>query len=531
MKKIIFFLMFFTMFYGTAYAFDIDINKVSVSSKADNLINNLNTSYNIETDGFSSELINDENITKIVKEAVKVTFSSKTTDEKRKEFTKYMFYSSDDGSETLSGKIFVDIFLEKINDYKIDVEYIKDIRTVTFNDDDAMSFVYFDNALVDDDSKDIVLAFWLKKNNNEYGIYYPWITIDDELDSYYKSVTKDEENGEYIGGTYNKVSLSGNGEVAVNEGVLEKIYQDNKNSVVQITGMSNGGKESYGSGFFIREGVVATTWSLFLEMLNNSDFIYVNDCSGNTYDILGIVTAKVDYDIVILKINSNSGKGVEFGKASNLKLDDKLFMINSKNNNTFSINYGSFISLDNGKLKNLFLLNESDVGSALFNENGEVVGFAIGDKINSELSYGNSTDYLIKLQNILNNQGYSSISYTLLETFKQDYYINVESEKSYNKVPDEIWKNYGKIGDLGNKINLPLIKASYVDDIVSLRYRNDTDNLLDSMYLVSDFTDSLIKDGFEFTYSDEYKKIYKSNKYKIVIKESLNYLIIIIMEN
>ena len=82
-----------------------------------------------------------------------------------------------------------------------------------------------------------------------------------------------------------------------------------------------------------------------------------------------------------------------------------------------------------------------------------------------------------------------------------------------------------------SEITLPLIKASYVDGIVSLRYENNTSNLIDSIYLVSSFTENLINDGYEFTYSDNYKKIYKNNKYKIIIKSSLDYLIILIMEN
>ena len=295
--------------------------------------------------------------------------------------------------------------------------------------------------------------------------------------------------------------------------------------------MNDGGQNSYGSGFYLREGIIVTTWSLFLQMLTNSEYIYVNDAKGNTYDILGVVAAQIDYDVVVLKIDKNSGKGVSIGSSTKLELDDKLFMINSKNNNGFQISYGSFISLNNGKLSNLFLLSNSDVGGALFNEEGQVVGFNVGDKTNSELSYANSTDYLKELQDILNNQDYSKISYTLLETYKQDYYTEFEEEKKYNKIANEVWNDYRKIGNLGNEITLPLIKASYVDGIVSLRYENNTSNLIDSIYLVSSFTENLINDGYEFTYSDNYKKIYKNNEYKIIIKSSLDYLIILIMEN
>lgn len=344
-------------------------------------------------------------------------------------------------------------------------------------------------------------------------------------------MTHNEETGEVVGGTYRQVSFSGEEETPVSSEELTALYQKNKNKVVQITGMFDGGEKSYGSGFFLREGIVVTTWSLFLQILSESDYVYVNDVAGNTYDVLGVVAAQVDYDVVVLKINKNMGTGVTFGTAADLQLDDKLFMINSKNNSGFSIHYGSFLSMNQGRLHNMFLLNASDVGGALFTSAGNVVGIAVSSQLNSELSYANSTDYLKKLQTILNGQDYSRISYTLYETFKQNYYTDLNTEKQYNTIPKDVWDTYKEIGDIGTKITLPLVKASYVDNIVSLRYENSTSASIDSMYLISDFTDSLLQEGYQFTYSDSLKKIYKNKQYKIIIKNNLGYLIVLIMEN
>ena len=138
--------------------------------------------------------------------------------------------------------------------------------------------------------------------------------------------------------------------------------------------------------------------------------IYINDSNGNTYEVDGIVSADTKYDVVLLKLNREVGKKVTLGNGNEVYSSNKLFTISSKYNNGFSINYGTNISYDDGKMKNMFVLGSSDVGSALFNEYNEVVGFNIGDKLYSELSYANSTDYLKKIQTKLVNTKFDKIN-------------------------------------------------------------------------------------------------------------------------
>ena len=63
----------------------------------------------------------------------------------------------------------------------------------------------------------------------------------------------------------------------INDELLTKLYNDNIASSLQITGMNLGGDSVYGSAFVLRSGVVVTTWSLFIQFLSSSDFLYVND--------------------------------------------------------------------------------------------------------------------------------------------------------------------------------------------------------------------------------------------------------------
>ena len=79
-------------------------------------------------------------------------------------------------------------------------------------------------------------------------------------------------------------------------------------------------------------------------------------------------------------------------------------------------------------------------------------------------------------------------------------------------------------------ITLPLVKSSYKDGILSLRYKNSASESLSTMYLVNDYIEKLKENGYENTYDTLEKKIYKNNKYQVIIKENMSYLIILIVE-
>ena len=109
-----------------------------------------------------------------------------------------------------------------------------------------------------------------------------------------------------------------------------------------------GDKHIYGSGFYLREGIVVTTWSLFKQFLTDGDNIYVNDCNGNTYDVLGVVAADSTYDVVIFKINKETGKRVTLGDTTELYSSNNVFTIYSRYNSGFSIYFGTNLSVRNG---------------------------------------------------------------------------------------------------------------------------------------------------------------------------------------
>jgi S1-C subfamily serine protease len=528
MKKILFLTICLFISITHVQAFDIDMDKINIESKSEAAISKLENTYKIEANGFSNGIVQDENVTRLVKNLVYLAVSNKDITSREKEYDKYL-YLEGGGTSTLSTSTLTRIFFDDLSKYNLEMGYIKSIQAIPFNGEDVLAFVYLNDVKVNKNTREVIMVFWLKKGFNGYKLFYPWVTVGEDLKDYFNRLTKNENNGNTIGGSYNKLSLAQN-DVKVDEAELKNLFSNNKDSSVQITGMNGLGNNMYGSGFFIREGVIATTWSLFLEFLANSNYLYVNDSNGNVYYVSGVVAANSNYDVVLLRLNQETGKKVTFGNVNNLKTDDKLFMIDSKNNGGFSITYGSFISSENGRLRNLFALTNSDVGAALYNKNGEVVGFNVADLINSELSYANSTNYLVDMQKMLVEKKFMDIKFTPLDDFKELYYANYANEKEYNSIPKKVWNKYKEIGKIEEKIQLDVIKASYKDRIVSIRYRNQASESLDSIYLVSDYVEELKSEGFELLVNDKRKTILANNDYKIVIKDNDKYLIVLIME-
>lgn len=533
MKKVLFGLFIFILLIGNVYAFEstfyIDVDKIEITAKSDNLIKGLDKSYDIETPEFSNDVVENKEVENLTKKLIKISLANKSINSKQKDFSEYLYIDKNNGVNSLTSSLFIETYLKSLSEHKIEYDYIKVIRLVEF-EKGLLAFAYMPDANVDGLKKDFVITFWFVENEGEYQVHFAWFNFADELEDYFNSLGDDEKKGDIIGGSYKNISLSGKSQDTVNDELLTKLYNDNIASSYQITGMSLGGNSVYGSAFVIRSGVVLTTWSLFIQFLSSSDFLYVNDNSGNTYIIEGIVAADTDYDVILLKLGSEVGQEVKLGDSSTLNLDDKVFTINSKINSGFSINYGSYVSTENGKIKNLFAISSSDVGSALYNINGEVIGFNTADVVNSDLSYANSTNYLRDLQNILKNTSFEKIKAKSLDSFKEMYYQPLEKEKNYSNLKEQELDDFLELHNLKNTISLPLIKSSYKDGILSLRYKNNSENSLGTMYFINDYVTKLKENGYKKTYDELDKKIYKNKTYQVIIKERMSYLIILIVE-
>ncbi len=528
MKKILFvFLLLMITSPVMAEKFVVNVDKIDINYKSNSLIDKLDKEYKIDTKDFTKDKSDDKKAKEYTKKIINILFDE--DDELRRMHFLYEGYIvGNDGFGVLTSSTNLQAFYDQISEERFKINYIKYIN-VTKYDGGVVTTTYFPQVEVFGGKKDLILTLILRDVDGEFKLFAAYYnTGEDLLDNYNKTVEK-ENNGNVIGNASKGIAVSGSAN-ALSEETLSYMYNTRKNQVVSISGINSGSLGSYGSGFFIRKGVVVTTWSLFLKLLNSSDFIYVNDANGNAYKVEGVVAANVNYDLVLLKVVSEAGESVTFDDTMNMKTDDAVFMISSKINTGYSINTGSFVSLNSGVIKNQLVISESDIGSALFNKNGNVVGFNTGSIINSNISVANSTNYLLDLQQKLISKNFSDIKCTSISEFKDKYYYQFKEEEKYDNVDNKVWKKFKDIGDIENTINMDFVKRSYKNGILSIRYKNTIFGSLDTMFLTMGFEEKLVSDGYNLTYNNSAKRIYENDKYRVIIKEDLDYLIVLIME-
>lgn len=533
MKKVYFIFVSIILFIPIIYGkndFKIDTSKIEINAKGNNLIKDLDKSYKITTDGFvNTELVNKE-AKNYTKKIINIIYNSPNKELRASALHNEQLISSTNGFDTLSSLTFINMFIQSINEMEMQYDYVKLIRTIEFSEG-VITLSYFPKATINNTKEDFILVLYLKKDVNGYKLFMPWFTKGEDLEEYFNNLGKKEDSGEQVGGTYKSLSLDSNSDSkSIGTDLLNKIYKTNKDKNVSISALVDGSTNVYGSGFFINKGLVVTSWSLLLEMLNNSEFLYINDSNQNSYNIEGIVAADTDYDVVVLKLTDEVGEPVIFA-GKELETNENVFIIDSKNNNGFMINYGKNVTKYNGKYKNLLAINESDVGSALYNKDGKVVGFNTNNSLNSDVSIANSTTYIIKLQEILEEREFANIKSVSFSDFKDRYYHKYIDEEVVNDIPKNIWNKYKKIGKIESTIDLDLLKACYVNNMISLRYKNKANKSINTFYLSTNYENELIKEGYKLTYSNDLKRVYTKNKSNIIIKQYLDYLIVLMMEN
>ena len=142
------------------------------------------------------------------------------------------------------------------------------------------------------------------------------------------------------------------------------------------------------------------------------------------------------------------------------------------------------IIANDGYIQSAIPLLNTDEGSPLLDKNGKVVGINTAGQINTSVSLAVNSNVLKEVQNKFNNIDFEMIETISFNELKEKYYyIKYNDEVVANNISKRKWKEYSKIGNIEENIKLELVKASYKDGVVSLRYQNGISDFISSMQL------------------------------------------------
>lgn len=419
-----------------------------------------------------------------------------------------------------------DIRVTKSGDLVISTLTLPDVKMKEEDKDNSINYKTIKTNLI--------IYYYFLKIDGTYRLTYLYGETTDNVSKYFNELEDSETKttmaiatsyDSNLSSIYNFDKLN-----ALSENDINNIYNSNFKNVVYLRSYYNNKVVSNGNGVFINDGIILTTWSFLEKALINSQYLTIKDNTGTTYNLDGIVTANPETDVAVIKLKEKSGTCIQLGNKNDIKIEDPAITLSSKSGTGLTIQKGIVIA--NGDyIQTSIPLTETDEGSPLFDSKGNLIGVNTSKSINSSISMGINLDVIKEIQDKFNSIEFESIKTISFEDLKNEYYYTKYNEENVvNSISKSKWNKYKKIGNIEETIKLELVKASYKDGIVSLRYKNNISNYISSMQLSVSFKEQLIKDGYEEKMNSSSKCIYENKNYQIIIMDEFDYLIIVMVK-
>lgn len=570
-KKIILATLLLSFSSITVYAltnnFNFDTSKLSFASnsKKGNVVSNFNQNYNLTYSISNDNEKLEEEIKNLTKRTTYLLFgdfnskdeSSEDYYRRKKEWYDLRYnpeVPKDDSNafgldtnskeyldDIVSGMAIPQIF-SQATELGLQYSSYGDIR-VTINDNLVISSITLPNVKLKEQSKsdpmkydyietNFVMHYYYKKLNNEWKLYYLYGEDTDDVGEYFNEIETTESKTMAIAPSYqSQLSKIYSFEKLdkMTEKKLNNIYNSNVNNVVFLNGYYNNSVIASANGFFINNGLIVTTWNFLEKALINGQYITIK---GNniSYEVEGIVTANPDTDVAVIKVKNSNNSSIKLGDYKATNVEDPAIIISSKSGTGVMVQTGIVISNED-YIQTSIPLSTVDEGSPLFNQRGDVIGINTSKSTNTSISIAMNSEVLKEIQNKFKSLSLDKIETISFNELKEKYYyVKYNSENIKNSIPKGKWKTYSKIGNIEDTIKLELVKASYKDGIVSLRYKNSISQYINSMQLATDFKSKLISDGYEQVVNSSSKSIYKNKKYQVIIMDEFDYLIVVMVK-
>lgn len=568
LKHLIVLGIFFAISVSALSGFFIDSSKLAytVGTKTDKVADNFDKSYKLNSKIDVVESSVEKEVIEVTKKATNLLLGdfNNTNESSDKYFQRYKKYKElmyspeipkgdgkftgyDEDSEEYKDSLYTSFALPQLfdsfNAQNIVYSSYGDIRVATSGRFFISMVVIRDvtaNETSDEDqykyervNTDLVIYFTFVKYKGEYKLYSIRGETRDNMEQYINWLGEEESKG---GSTLSARFTSDVSDVyshakvdALSADTLNGILNSNINKVVVLNGVYNSEIKASANGFFIRDGLIVTTWTFIKGALNDCQTISIFDSNGNAYAMDGIVTINPDTDIAVVKLKTQSGVAVNLGDTSSMSSLDPALTLSSKMGVGFILQKGVMIS-NSGYLQLTAVVTENDQGSPVLDQNGNVIGMNTAQQVNSGVSIAINSKVLKEVFDKFKDMNFTSIKAVPFSKLKENYYQKYDEETVLNSIPKSKWKTYSKIGDIENTISLDLVKASYKDGIVSLRYLNKISDFVGTMQLADSFSSKLVEDGYKLISEGATKKVYSNNKYKVVIMSEFDYLIVVMVK-
>ena len=307
---------------------------------------------------------------------------------------------------------------------------------------------------------------------------------------------------------------------------IQNIYSNFKTSIVSLaTSNINNAITSNATGFFIREGVIITSWAWFESYLMSNDSLTIADMNNKIYKLDGIISLSTFYDIVVLKLTEAEGTPItKIGYASRGSL---IVALSSPTSIGIATNVGKIMGSEDEILKLNLAVTEGEVGSPLFNLKGELAGIISSTKINSTVSYATNTFAFSSLLSRLKHRDFGEIKSYKINALKTSMYQNTISKLEFSQDYDQnLYNQYMK--DFN-------IKTVYQDNIFSIITTNDRliikvafneNNIISKKQYANLYVSKLKEVGYKIIGNNNYQMVLLKENIRINIKYESSYIVI-----
>ena len=548
--------------------FTLNPNEFSFSenNKKEMVTSNFNEKYALKTSINSNDEATENTIKEVTKKATSLLLGNfnneKETNldfyQRKKEFYNLAatyYYPKDENSKSgydetkdsyryaMVSELAIPLFLA-FNDLDISYNTFGDIR-ITIMDDIAISTETIPDVIINTEDEEnpsefkrektnLIITYYFVNINGKYYIGNLYGETKEQIDEYINTIEEEEKSKEMAISPAFKTEILSTYDFSKLDSMttedFQNIYDKNINNLVFLNSYYNNSIVTEANGFFINDGLIVTTWNFIENSLINAQYITINDCNLNIYEMEGLVTANPETDVAIIKVKNKTENHVQIADVTKVQKEDPAITLSSKLGVGSSIQKGIIVSNSN-YIQSSIPLSQKDEGSPLFNKDGDVIGINTSKSTNSSLSIAVKSDVLLEIQNKFNLINYDDIETISFNKLKENfYYKKIKKESIINNVSKKKLTKYLKIGDIENAIKLNIVKSSYQDGILSLRYKNDIPNFIDTMQLANKFKENLIKEGYKIVVNNSDKTIYKNKDYEIIIMKEFDYLIIVMVK-